>query len=124
MSELRKAMNNQDMQEQFKAEIIKNDYFLRVCKIKGIEPHEILSLHTDGQFKYSDVRLAYGAWLTKAFELQKKEKRIEKATAKWVSIASILTTVDMDIPDAIFKQLDQLHDALCGMDEIRGESNG
>lgn len=71
-------MNNQDMQEQFKAEIIKNDYFLRVCRIKGIEPHEMLSLHTDGQFKYSDARLAYGAWLTKAFELQKKEKRIEE----------------------------------------------
>ncbi|MDR6542944.1 hypothetical protein ABIC56_002919 [Acinetobacter bereziniae] len=54
--------------------------------------------------------------------LEEKDKRIEKATAKWISIVTILTTTDIGVPDAIFKQLDQLHDALCGMNEI-GDDN-
>lgn len=55
-------------------------------------------------------------------EIEEKDKRIEKATAKWISIVTILTTTDTDVPDVIFKQLDQLHDALCGMTEI-GDNN-
>lgn len=54
--------------------------------------------------------------------LREKDKRIERATAKWISIVTILTTTDTGVPDAIFKQLDQLHDALCGMNEI-GDNN-
>lgn len=54
--------------------------------------------------------------------IREKDKRIERATAKWISIVTILTTTDTGVPDAIFKQLDQLHDALCGMNEI-GDNN-
>lgn len=54
--------------------------------------------------------------------VEEKDKRIEKAIAKWISIVTILTTTDTGVPDVIFKQLDQLHDALCGMNEI-GDNN-
>ena len=55
-------------------------------------------------------------------EVEEKDKRIKQATAKWISIVTILTTTDTGVPDVIFKQLDQLHDALCGMNEI-GDNN-
>ncbi len=60
--------------------------------------------------------------LSQESAIREKDKRIERATAKWISIVTILTTTDTGVPDAIFKQLDQLHDALCGMNEI-GDNN-
>lgn len=65
---------------------------------------------------------AINRWSQIRKEVEEKDKRIEKATAKWISIVTILTTTDTGVPDAIFKQLDQLHDALCGMNEI-GDNN-
>lgn len=42
------------------------------------------------------------------------KKRVGAATAKWISIISILTTTESNVPDVIYQQLDELHDALCG----------
>ena len=52
--------------ELFIGEIKKNQYFLNICKIKGIHPDEMLMLHADGEFKFSDARLAFEAWKTSA----------------------------------------------------------
>ena len=50
----------------FIEEIKKNKYFLNVCKIKGLYPYEMLVFHTDGNFKFSDARLAFEAWQASA----------------------------------------------------------
>lgn len=45
------------------------------------------------------------------YELQ---KRLDAAIAKWISIVSILATIESNVPDVVYKQIDELHDALCG----------
>ncbi|MEB4800576.1 hypothetical protein QR556_06290 [Acinetobacter soli] len=68
-----------------------------------------------------------GAWW--AFEEQQKridelQARIQAATAKWISIASILAITESNVPDVIYKQLDELHDALCGFEPEQALKGG
>lgn len=54
------------------------------------------------------------AWNHRQTEVDELQKRVDAATAKWISIISILTTTESNVPDVIYQQLDELHDALCG----------
>ncbi|MDI3379276.1 hypothetical protein [Acinetobacter sp. V89_7] len=52
------------------------------------------------------------------------QARIQAATAKWISIASILAITESNVPDVIYKQLDELHDALCGFEPEQALKGG
>lgn len=52
------------------------------------------------------------------------QARVDAATAKWISIVSILTTTESNVPDVIYKQIDELHDALCGFNPEQALKGG
>lgn len=66
------------------------------------------------RYVHSGVQIAFETWEHRQTEVDELQKRIQSATAKWISVVSILTTTESNVPDVIYKQLDELHDALCG----------
>ncbi|WEH89809.1 hypothetical protein PX669_05865 [Acinetobacter soli] len=61
---------------------------------------------------------------SKQKRIDELQARIQAATAKWISIASILVITESNVPDVIYKQLDELHDALCGFEPEQALKGG
>lgn len=75
--------------------------------------------HIDGKKVWFDW-----AWQEQQKQIDELQARIQAATAKWISIASILAITESNVPDVIYKQLDELHDALCGFEPEQALKGG
>lgn len=78
--------------------------------------------------KGNDDENEAGLWSWQHHEVDRKrlaglEKRLEIATTKWTALTSIATTCPNQLPDEFFKKLDELHDALSGVD-LEQENKG
>lgn len=59
-------MNLDNERKAFIEEMRKNRCFLNICKIKGFYVDEMFALRADGNFKFSDARIAWESWLASA----------------------------------------------------------